>query len=140
MKINSIAALIMLLPLASMAASEISYECPPEMTTIQTLKDKAPEGWTPHQVANARHSLDSIMIFDGPPVELASLVPNNESNKDNRKTFWTFVKKKERPIWFTCSYLKTDIVFAKSLPLDITQCRMLLSKNKVHSITGLICE
>lgn len=132
--------LILFLPLVKISASELRFECPIEIKTSQTLKDKTPEGWANLQDSNAHQWLNSITVFDGPPQELASLVPDNESNSDWKKSIWTFNKIKKNPIWFTCNYLKTDIVLAKALPLEITQCHILFSKGKSSSILGLVCK
>lgn len=131
---------ILILSQESSFASELRFECPTEIQTNQTIKNKAPTGWTSLREAQSRHWLDSLSIFDGPPQDLASLVPDDEDNQEIKKTVWTFNKKKKRPIWMTCSYLKTDMLFAKALPMEITQCKLILSKNNPQSVIGINCK
>ncbi|MBY0414024.1 MAG: hypothetical protein K2Q18_07655 [Bdellovibrionales bacterium] len=140
MKIDFILAFTLFFSITNILAAESSYECPPEITTTQAVKDKTPDGWSSLQDTNSKHWLDTVMVFDGPPEELASLVPDNSNNQDIKKTVWSFQKKKERPIWFTCSYLKTSVLFAKPLPLEITQCRVLLAKKNKANAVGLLCK
>ena len=130
----------MLVPAKGLFAAELRFECPAEIQTTQNIKEPAPEGWASIPNPQSKKYLDSISVFDGPPEELASLVPDNEENQILSKTVWSFHKKKDRPIWLACSYLRTDIVLAKALPLEITQCKVVLSKNKPHSIVGLTCK
>ncbi len=140
MRYYQVIVFILLLPLGYIFAAELRFECPPEIQTTQAAKGKAPEGWSSLRETQSRQWLDSVGVFDGPPQELAALVPDNEENQDLKKTVWTFNKKKERPIWLSCSYLKTDMLFAKSLPMEITQCRLLTSKSKSESAIGLSCK
>lgn len=86
-----------------------------------------------------RHWLENVTVYDGPPAEMASLVPDNEGRAKD-KALWTFSKRKERPIWIACSYLKTDLLYAKALPLDTTYCQVAESKSKPPSIVGVICR
>lgn len=85
---------ILILLQESIFASELRFECPSEIQTNQTIKNKIPIGWTSLREAQSRHWLDSLSVFDGPPQDLASLVPNNQDNQEIKKTVWTFNKKK----------------------------------------------
>jgi hypothetical protein len=99
-----------------------------------------PDGWTSISDTQSKHWFSTLSVFDGPPQDLASLVPDNEENQDLSKTIWTFNKKKERPIWIACSYLKTNLLLAKELPLKISQCSVILLKTKPQSLIGLRCK
>ncbi len=87
-------ALLSFLSTSNIVAAESRYECPPEIQTDQSLKDKAPDGFSSLRENQSRGWLDSLSVFDGPPQELASLVPDNEENQDIKKTIWTFKKKR----------------------------------------------
>jgi hypothetical protein len=130
---------ILFFSVRSLFAAETRYECPPEIQTTQSGKN-APEGWTAVSQNDSHHWINSVGVFDGPPQEMASLVPDDEENLDPAKTVWTFSKKKERPIWFSCGYARTDVLLAKELPLDITQCRLMVSKKKPVNYLGLVCK
>jgi hypothetical protein len=140
MKCIPLAVLTSILITQSVVAAEIRYECPPEIRTVQSIEDNTPVGWEVIQESHPKHWQDSIMVFDGPPKELASLVPDNERNQDIKKTVWTFSKEKERSIWFTCSYHWTDIQLAKELPKEITKCKPIPSKRKPVTAIGLVCK
>jgi hypothetical protein len=122
-------------------AAETLYECPREIHTEQSaVKVKIPEGWQAKRNYNFEPQLRThLLVYDGPPEDGASLVPDIEDS-DPVKTVWTFNKKKERSIWLGCEYVGTRIVLAKELPTNVTSCRLLLEKTKSKDPIGLICK
>lgn len=126
------------LPVTTIYAAE--YECPVKIETTQSLKEKAPEDWTSFRESKENSYFGNITVYDGPPEELASLVPDNEGKKAAGLPVWTFKKEKTKPIWLACSYMKTDIVFAKALPQDITHCEVLPHKRKHQSSRTISCK
>ena len=121
-------------------SAESRFDCPPQIQTTQSLKGKAPDGWTSIRETRYPQWLKSIAIFDGPPNEHADLVPDNEVNQDPEKTVWTFNKKKDRSLYLACEYSGTEMLLVKELSRHITQCRMILSISNPPSGTGLLCK
>ncbi len=123
-------------------ASKISYECPSEIHTEQSaVKTKVPSGWLAKRAYNFEPQLRTHMsVYDGPPEQGASLIPDDEENTDITKTSWSFGKKKERSIWLACEYTGTGILLTKELPKEATLCRLLLSKTKTPEAIGFVCK
>ena len=116
------------LPVTTIYAAE--YECPVKIETTQSLKEKAPEDWTSFREPKENSYFDNITVYDGPPEELVSLVPDNEGKKAAELPVWTFKKEKTKPIWLACSYMKTsealqkltDVIRLKHFSISTEQC------------------
>lgn len=70
------------------------------------------------------HYLDSIEVFDGPPRELASLIPDEEAGPGRPWTRWIFAPQRRRSLWLVCGYKGTDLKIKHELPNTITQCEV----------------
>lgn len=127
--IRPIAPLALLLAGLSAAAPCLAFDttCPETITTDQQLS--APQaGWQafardPWGTAGAppvhtRSGFAGIELYDGPPVELAQLVPDNELNT------WTFGKNDaaKRPQFMACVYEGTAVRLVRQLPAGVTRC------------------
>ena len=73
-----------------------------------------------------------LTVYDGPPIELASLVPDEQK----RPARWLFPAKKERPIYVSCEYKNAQEFKTTELPREVTDCR---EKWKGKKLLGLSC-
>jgi hypothetical protein len=112
------------------------YKCPESIKTEQKLVGSAPLDWANDIDHQRIHLQDGIMVFDGQPSELASLVPEVQKNK----TYWTFNKAKDRPIYLTCDYIGTAVRIIRPLPKEFTKCVAIESKTKPVRMIGLSCQ
>jgi hypothetical protein len=70
-----------------------------------------------------------VTIFDGPPAEQASLVPDNEKTVgDNIIQAWQ-LPKSERGYWLQCNYANTTAQISRRLPASVTRCEVVLDHN-----------
>jgi hypothetical protein len=68
--------------------------------------------------------LDQVTIFDGPPKDLASLVPDEEKTvKGKLIQTWTLAKN-ARGYWLQCDYSDTSAAAYRKLPDTIKRCRV----------------
>lgn len=124
--------LIPLIPL--MAGSLIAFRaaafdttCPETIVTDQQLS--APQdGWQPFArdpwgtagtpPVHTRSGFSHIELYDGPPVDLADLAPDNEGNT------WTLGKDnpQKRPLFMACVYDGTAVRLVRQLPPLVTRC------------------
>jgi len=101
--------------------------CPPELAVEQ--KAVAPEsGWTvtysPYQTAIA-----GVTIFDGPPSEQASLVPDNQkTTADTVIQTWQLAGS-GRGYWLQCEYANTTAQLYRGLPASVTRCEVSYARN-----------
>ena len=124
--------LIVLSPLA--AAADWKVDCPAQLSTTQSTGGPLPGGWsivartssailpaTPGMAVAAATPPVSISVFDGPPAQMADLVPDNPNAKLQR---WTFGKTRTRDIYIVCNYADTRIKLARKAPAEITSCTL----------------
>jgi hypothetical protein len=139
-------ALIAALTLAAGAAHAADWimECPPQLATSQAPAGELPAGWmgiarTQSSIFEAKPGASTteatppvaISIFDGPPSEMADLVPDNPNA---RIVQWTFKKPRTRDVYVVCNYADTRIALARKAPAEVTSCAL--------SVTapGVICK
>jgi hypothetical protein len=124
-------ALAAALPLTVQAA-DWKLECPAQLVTAQSVTGTVPDGWsavarTASDVRNAAAGAAieattppiSISVFDGPPSEMADLVPDNPNARVQR---WTFGKARTRDIHIVCNYADTRLKLTRKVPATVTSC------------------
>lgn len=115
-------------------AADWRVDCPAQLATAQSLTGPAPAGWaalarTPSAVQDVKGSEPvngtappvGVSIFDGPPAEMADLVPDDPNARIVR---WTFAKNRTRDIYVVCHYADTRIGLAQKAPPGITSCTL----------------
>ena len=127
-------------------AADWTLDCPAQISTTQSIGGALPDGWsaivrTPSSVTNvgagaaiASNSPSvSISVFDGPPTEMADLVPDNPNAKVQR---WTFGKKRTRDIYIVCNYADTRMKLTRKTPKEVASC----SLRAKGAATGVVCK
>jgi hypothetical protein len=75
-------------------------------------------------------AIQGVTIFEGPPAEQASLVPDNEKTSgDNVIQTWRLTKS-DRGYWLQCNYANTTAQIARRLPDSITRCDVVYDHNQ----------
>ena len=62
----------------------------------------------------------AVSVFDGPPSEMADLVPDNPNA---RIVQWTFKKPRTRDIYIVCGYADTRIGLSRKAPPEVVELR-----------------
>jgi len=140
---RALLAVLLLLPNAAHAADWI-MECPAQLSTSQMPAGELPAGWsgiarTASSVHEAKPGASTteatppvaISVFDGPPSEMADLVPDNPNA---RIVQWTFKKPRTRDIFVVCNYADTRIALARKAPPEVTSCALSVTS------PGVICK
>ena len=84
-------------------------------------------GWTEGQ-ENYPTELSGLTVFDGPPEELASLVPDGDSEDGKTTTeSWTLAAN-PRGYWITCHYASTTVTLTQRLPDSAARCDVVRDK------------
>jgi hypothetical protein len=135
--------LIALSPLA--VAADWKLDCPARLSTTQSAGGSIPGGWsvvarttsavqaaTPGMAIAAATPPISISVFDGPPAEMADLVPDNPNAKLQR---WTFGKPRTRDIYIVCNYADTRIKLSRKAPAEVASCTLSSTAG-----TGIVCK
>jgi hypothetical protein len=120
-------ACLVFLPLPALASE---YVCPEDKKEDQQVSC-VPHGWLSSTLTSNIPQSDMLTVFDGPPGEMASLVPDNEGATEN--AFWTFPAEKERPLWIQCGYAGSTTYLSRPLPDSTVKC----TQTAAHTIS---CE
>jgi hypothetical protein len=130
---RTLVAALALLANAAYAADWI-MECPAQLSTSQMPAGELPAGWS--GIARTQSSIHeakpgastteatppvAISVFDGPPSEMADLVPDNPNA---RIVQWTFKKPRTRDVYIVCNYADTRIGLARKAPPEVTSCAL----------------
>jgi hypothetical protein len=105
--------------------------CPATVTVEQRASPPAPDWavtYSGYQTAVA-----GVTIFDGPPAEQASLVPDSEKpSGDNIIQIWQ-LPKSDRGYWLQCNYANTTAQISRRLPASVSRCDVVLNHNQRFS-------
>jgi hypothetical protein len=126
-------------------AADWKVDCPAQLATAQTIAGTVPADWAPiaRGVSAVREAKPpasdtdttppiSVSIFDGPPVDMVDLVPDDPNARVVR---WTFGKGQARDnIYVVCHYADTRLALTRKAPNGISLCQ--LSANA----PGVVCR
>ena len=101
--------------------------CPPEVAVAQRAAAPGPD-WTV-TYSGYQTAVEGVTIFDGPPAEQASLVPDNQKTVgDNILQVWQ-LPKSNRGYWIQCNYANTTAQIVRRLPASVTRCDVVYDRN-----------
>jgi len=101
--------------------------CPAQLTVAQTASAPDPQ-WTV-SYSGYPTAVAGVTIFDGPPAEQASLVPDSEKTAgDTIRQTWELAKS-DRGYWLQCNYANTTAQISRRLPADVTRCEVAYDRN-----------
>jgi hypothetical protein len=113
-------------------AADWKLDCPAQLATAQSISGTLPTSWaalsrTPAAVQDVKDGEPvtasappvGVSVYDGPPNEMADLVPDDPNARVVR---WTFAKNRTRDIYVVCHYADTRIALAQKAPPGITSC------------------
>jgi hypothetical protein len=132
----SLVALACAIAAPQLARAESS--CPPQVAVGQKASAPGPEwsvSYSGYQTAVA-----GVTIFDGPPSEQASLVPDKEKTSgDNLIQIWQ-LPKSDRGYWLQCNYANTTAQISRRLPASVTRCDVVFDHNMRFSGGGNVVQ
>jgi len=119
--------------LAAPAAAFADVSCPLRIEVDERLA--APQsGWT-EGLSGLPTELAGISVFDGPPEELADLIPDDGADvADARSDIWNLTEN-DRGYWLTCRYASTTVTLTRRLPDTVTRCEAVYEK-EIHFVGG----
>ena len=104
-------------------AADPSMQCPTEIETTQSLRTQN-SNWE-NSIDDTKHPMLGIRFSDGPPAEIAWLVPDR-TDAGGVQT-WV-LPKSARGYWVSCSYGNTKILMSKRLAATTASCRVWYDK------------
>lgn len=107
--------------------AEDGITCPFEIVVEQTLTEPV-DGWT-SEVDPWPTELVNLSVFDGPPVELAELIYDEEIEDAETWTIsWLLQVDNPRGYWIRCRYANTLVTITQQLPAGVARCDMVFEK------------
>jgi hypothetical protein len=101
--------------------------CPAELAVEQKASAPSPD-WTVGY-SGYKTGVAGVTIFEGPPSEQASLVPDSDNTtKDRVVQTWRLLKS-NRGYWLQCQYANTTAQIYRRLPADTTRCDVTYERN-----------
>jgi len=104
-------------------ASAAEFICPAnESLSAVQGGDELPAGWSLGFRAGPIR-LTGASVFDGPPVELASLVPDHQTGKGaHTRATWKFEGEFPKGKWISCDYGEGLVYLAHKLEDSVIRC------------------
>ena len=130
--------------LQAMAASVV-IECPARITVEEIAKATYPSWEVTADKGKVDVHLQSMLLYDGHPREMASLVPNNTKEAHGLLiATWRLAKTEtDRGYWVGCAYRNSMTLLAKRLPDAVSSCRYtqkILRSGTLAGVESFICE
>ena len=101
--------------------------CPATIVVEQRASAPAPD-WTV-SYSGYETAVAGVTIFDGPPAQQASLVPDSEKQAgDNIIQVWQ-LPTSDRGYWLQCNYANTTAQISRRLPPSFKRCDVVLDHN-----------
>lgn len=124
MKRNVLRLILWVASLGLAHATPIPVNCPERLNITQAAT--APDGWETIP-PRWEPSLEGITVYDGPPKNLASQVPDEIPAKSGLEINRYFV---ENGFWLECRYHGTFLTIAKPLPQGVKTCHAYYKQQK----------
>jgi hypothetical protein len=101
--------------------------CPATIVVEQRASAPAPD-WTV-SYSGYETAVAGVTIFDGPPAQQASLVPDSEKPVgDHIIQVWQ-LPNSDRGYWLQCNYANTTSQISRRLPASVKRCDVVLNRN-----------
>ena len=101
--------------------------CPATIVVEQRASAPAPD-WTV-SYSGYETAVAGVTIFDGPPAQQASLVPDSEKQvADNIIQVWQ-LPKSDHGYWLQCNYANTTSQISRRLPPSVKRCDVVFNPN-----------
>jgi hypothetical protein len=127
------------------SAVPLVIECPARIAVEETVKASYPS-WeaTPDKGKGDLH-LQAILLYDGHPREMASLVPDKTTEMAGRLVATWELPKTEtgRSYWVGCAYRNSMTMLTKRLPATLSSCRYTqkrLASGTLAGVESFTCE
>ena len=112
--------------------------CPATIVVDQRASAPAPD-WTV-SYSGYETAVAGVTIFDGPPAQQASLVPDSEKTVgDSIIQVWQ-LPKSDRGYWIQCNYANTTSQISRRLPPSVRRCDVVLNQTMRFSGGGNVVK
>ena len=112
------------LGLSARVAAASEYQCPPSIKTVQSI-EQTPRQWQAQpERFNPVTVFDQIAIFDGPPEQGASRMPDNAESDGREPTRWAIEPDSKRGNYVACLYRRTLMILVQKVDPSMSSCQV----------------
>ncbi len=124
-------------------ASAGEVRCPAEIAVDQRV-GAAPSGWTV-SYNGFKNELATVTIFEGPPEQNASLVPDDQKTGPHTIAQTWKLAPSTSGYWITCGYSNTSAQISQKLSADVSRCEVTLERDVSfsdgrHPVSSAVCR
>ncbi len=101
--------------------------CPPTLAVEQKTPAPAPDWSVTYSGYDT--AIAGVTIFEGPPTEQASLVPDREQTTSDTVIQTWELAKSDRGYWLQCEYANTTAQISRRLPVNVSRCDVTYERN-----------
>jgi len=124
--------------IAPVRFAQAESACPATIAVQQRASAPASD-WTV-TYSGYETAVAGVTIFDGPPAQQASLVPDNEKTVgDSIIQVWQ-LPKSDRGYWLQCNYANTTAQISRRLEPGVSRCDVVLNQNMRFSGGGNVVK
>ena len=124
--------------IAPVRFAQAESACPATIAVQQRASAPASD-WTV-TYSGYETAVAGVTIFDGPPAQQASLVPDNEKTVgDSIIQVWQLPKSNRR-YWLQCDYANTTAQISRRLESGVSRCDVVLNQNMRFSGGGNVVK
>ena len=132
-------------PSTRVLAASVVLKCPDRIAVKENVKASYPLWEVTDDKGKVDIHLQSMLLYDGHPREMASLVPNQTNvTRGKLVATWTLAKAEaDRGYWVGCAYANSMTLLTMRLPDTVLICRYsqkMLRSGALAGVESFICE
>lgn len=126
-------------------AATVSVQCPQRISVEEIAKATYPSWEMTADKGKVDVHLQSMLLYDGHPREMASLVPDRTTQaRGQLVATWRLAKMEaDRGYWVGCAYRNSMTLLTRRLPDTVSSCRFTqktLSSGALAGVESFVCE
>lgn len=138
LKLSTLGAIVLAFAITAPHPAQAESACPKTIAVAQNATAPAPD-WSV-SYSGYDTAVQGVTIFDGPPAQQASLVPDNEKTVgDDVIQTWQLAKS-DRGYWLQCNYANTTAQISRRLPTGVDRCEVVYDHNMHFAGGGFVVK
>lgn len=138
LKLPALGAIVLACAIAAPRLAHAESACPKNIVVEQ--KASAPVSDWSVSYSGYDTAVQGVTIFDGPPAEQASLVPDNEKTVGDDVIQTWQLSKSDRGYWLQCNYANTTAQISRRLPAGVERCEVVYDHNMHFAGGGYVVK
>lgn len=141
----TLVAALITLPATQALAAPVSIECPERISVEEVAKAAYPSWEVTADKGKIDVHLQSMLLYDGHPREMASLMPDKTTEaRGLLVATWRLAKAEaDRGYWVGCAYRNSMTLLTRRLPDTVSSCRYtqkILRSGTLAGVESFVCE